>query len=129
MALETKVIDTKSYFSFQQQDLIDLFSSFGWQTIGVTDTRVTMNRDNNIANYMELVTLEREFNIHLLKVKEAYLKKQFVFKTFLILFLLLIFPGILYIVSRKKWSKIYFSELRTMRKTAEKAKNIFYSTN
>ncbi|WP_406618035.1 hypothetical protein ACJA27_00425 [Mycoplasmopsis lipophila] len=129
MVLETKVINTNLYYSLDQQTTIDFYSCFGWQTIGVTDTRVTMNRDNNINHYLELVALEKDFTRHLNLMNAAFLKSKFVFKIFLILFLLLIFPGILYIINIKKWEKVFFKEKELMVNTTEKTRVLFYTDN
>ena len=74
MALETKVLNT-AYFT-NQQELVDMYSCFGWQTISLTDNRVTMNREVNINNYVELTRLEKDFESHKCAAERAYVKRE-----------------------------------------------------
>lgn len=128
MALDTKVFNTR-YSFVSEQEIVDNYSCFGWQTISVTNDRVTMNRDTNINHYEELVELEKKYLASLGRASIACSKSIINTKTAIILFLLLIWPMVLYILNKKKWNKIFISTVKEARNIASKAKEIFYSTN
>lgn len=127
MALETKVLNT-AYFT-NQQELVDMYSCFGWQTISLTDNRVTMNREVNINNYVELTRLEKEFESHKCAAERAYVKSQIDIKLTIFLILIFIFPGVIYLVVKSKWKKRLLEENKLMHEISDKARALFYGTN
>ncbi|ADV34279.1 hypothetical protein [Mycoplasmopsis fermentans] len=129
MAIETKVINTSMYGVFTQQEIIDHYTCFGWQTISVTDTRVTMNRNNNLNNYMELVTLGKEYEDRSNRANLAWKASIINVKLLIILLLLFIVGGVFYILNKMKWRKIYRRESNAMLDAVEKARTLYYAYN
>lgn len=128
MALETKVFNT-SYRWLSQQDIIEHYSSFGWQTIGVTNDRITMNREVNIKHYQELVALENDYVKYFNEVNYALAKSIMDTKLAIFLFFLFIVPMVLYILNKKNWKKKADIAFDKMTDAVTKGKTLFYSSN
>ncbi|WP_406615119.1 hypothetical protein ACJA25_02710 [Mycoplasmopsis hyopharyngis] len=128
MALETKVFNTK-YHWLSQQEIIEHYSSFGWQTIGVTNDRITMNREVNIEHYQELVALENDYVKYFRETDFALDKSIMNIKLAIFLFFLFIVPMVLYILNKKKWKKKAGVAFDKMEDAVTKGKALFYSSN
>lgn len=128
MALETKLVYS-NFWKMSKQKLVNLYSSFGWQTISATAEFIVMNRDTKINNYIELRKMEEDFKIHEKKAIELFHKTQVNGLVFLILLLFFIFPGIIYAASKASTKDEYLRELKKMEEISLEAYSLFYSTN
>lgn len=100
MAIESRIFDSTSFVG--DNEIIQEKEAFGWELLSIASNRFAMSRNTDRKHYDELYKLEKDYNAHM-KTAELYYKQSKVngFLVF-ILFLLLIFPGIIYLIQKSK---------------------------
>ncbi len=106
MSRESKIINVHSNFDTQTE--IKHYESFGWELLAINHTQISMTRETQNPVYPDLVKYEYEYESLCNKINELRKQikyKSFSFKKFMQLFILLIFPSVLYVLDLDKTKK------------------------
>ena len=101
------MIETKKVLSYEPREYIEDLKSFGWQQTDEIEERsgrhttryIILARDKEMQNYNQIVELESKYKSLRSKL-ETYEPIDGIYA--LILFLILILPGIVYVVFKNK---------------------------
>ncbi len=112
MSRESKIIEVEN--KRDSKDLIREYEAFGWELLSINDKEIAFTRETQNKVYADLIKFEYQYEAlreDLYQLKKPIAPKKINASTAFILILLLIIPGILYIVVKTKQNKKYKEEL------------------